>query len=301
MMLRTTPLVAIAVLLFATSCDRETWDPDDLLKGSSERETAILARGRDLYGTYCVGCHGAQGDGEGPAARFLSPKPRDLRKAKVKFAAVPSGSKPRDADLIATMDHGLRGTSMPSWRLLPADDKQAIVAYIKTFSEAWAKEPNAVPAPIKPDPFRKHPDRGVEEGERVYHGIAGCASCHPAYVTHAKVIEAMKAYDIPFTGFRADMYRSVEKDSEWGGPIKPPDFLSDLTKRASTKEELAEVISAGVGGTAMPSWGESLTDRQLWGLAYYVESLIQKRGTPEAKAIQQALDAQPAEKDAPQP
>ena len=37
----------------------------------------------------------------------------------------------------------------------------------------------------------------------------------------------------------------------------------------------------GVGGTAMPSWGATLTHQQLWGLAYYVESLIQKRGFNE--------------------
>jgi mono/diheme cytochrome c family protein len=54
-----------------------------------------------------------------------------------------------------------------------------------------------------------------------------------------------------------------------------------------------QVIAAGVGGTAMPSWGESLTDKQLWGLAYYVESLVQKRASAEAVEMKKALLSQP--------
>ena len=47
--------------------------------------------------------------------------------------------------------------------------------------------------------------------------------------------------------FRANLYESEEKDSDWGAPIKPPDFLIDRTKIADTKEELVRVIAAGVG------------------------------------------------------
>lgn len=289
----TTLLLSAAALLALSSCDRDNWTPDDLAHGTSPRSAATLQHGREQYTMYCVGCHGENGDGEGPAARFLSPKPRDLRKGRVKFAAVPAGTMPRDEDLIRTLNHGLSGTSMPSWRLLSGEDKLAIIAYVKTFSEVWQKESPGAPVPIKPDPWRKRPDRGIAEGERVYHGIAACSSCHPAYATHAAIVDHMKAFEIPFTGFRANLYESVEKDSDWGVPIKPPDFLSDRTKSATTKEELVVVIAAGVGGTAMPSWGDSLTDKQLWGLAYYVEQLIQKRGTPEAAALQKSLAEQP--------
>lgn len=36
------------------------------------------ARGRDLFMTYCQGCHGASGKGDGPAAPALGKKPADL-------------------------------------------------------------------------------------------------------------------------------------------------------------------------------------------------------------------------------
>ena len=60
------------------------------------------------------------------------------------------------------------------------------------------------------------------------------------------------------------------------------------------KESLVRVIAAGVGGTAMPSWGSSLTAKQLWGLAYYVESIAMMRGSPEAKTMRKSLLEQPA-------
>lgn len=276
-----------------SSCTTDVWGPDELLRGVSSKEAATLKRGREQYSLYCVGCHGENGDGEGQAARFLNPKPRDFRKGRVKFAAVPAGTLPRDEDLLNTLNHGLNGTSMPSWKLVGEEDKRAIVAYIKTFGEIWQKEaPGAVVA-VKPDPWRKHPERGVEEGERVYHGLAACSSCHPAYVTMPRIAEHMKAYDIALTGFRPDQYSSVEKDSDWGAPIRPPDFLIDRTKIAATKEELVRVIAAGVGGTAMPSWGATLTHQQLWGLAYYVESLIEKRESAEGYAMKKSLAEQP--------
>lgn len=275
------------------ACDKDVWGPDELAQGVSPRTERTLRRGREQYSMYCAGCHGEKGDGEGPAARFLSPKPRDFRKGRVKFAAVPANTLPRDEDLVNTINHGLHGTSMPTWNLISGEDKLAIVAYLKTFSEVWQKEAPGVPVPLKPDPWRKKPEKGIAEGERVYHGVAGCMSCHPAYATRAEIAEDMKSFEIPLTGFREDLYQSVEKESDWGAPIKPPDFLNDRTKIADTREELVHVIAAGVGGTAMPSWGDALTDKQLWGLAYYVESLILKRDTPAAAAMQAALEDQP--------
>ncbi len=293
--------LAIAGAITGLSCEKDDWSPDLLKSGSHDAKADVLRRGKEQYNMYCVGCHGEAGDGEGPAARFLDPKPRDFRKGRVKFAAVPAGTMPRDEDLMALLNHGLRGTSMPSWALIAENDKRAIVAYIKTFSEVWRKEAPGAAVPIKPDPFRKKPERGVEEGEKVYHGLAACFSCHPAYADKPTIAAAMKEADVPLSGFRPDLYESIVKESDWGAPIKPPDFLQDMTKFATTKEELAKVIAAGVGGTAMPSWGETLTDKQLWGLAYYVESLVQKRGSKEAAEMRAKLNGQPEYKPPPPP
>jgi mono/diheme cytochrome c family protein len=271
--------------------DPDAWDPDMLAHGTANAEQQVLAKGRASYSMYCVGCHGENGDGEGPAARFLDPKPRDFRKGRIKFAGVAAGDSPRDEDFERTIRGGLAGTSMPAWNLIPHDELRALIAYIKTFAEK--PRPPGATVPIPADPWVKKPEQGIEEGRRVYHGFAACMSCHPAYVTRSEIVTHQKSFDIAFAGFREGLYSSERKDSDWGAPILPPDFLADRMKSGSSKDDLVRVISAGIGGTAMPSWGTSLKPKQVWGLAYYVESLAAMRNSPEAAALRASLADQP--------
>jgi mono/diheme cytochrome c family protein len=73
-----------------------------------------LARGHELYLTYCVACHGADGNG-GPVAPYLSPAPRDLRA----IAARNGGSFPRmlvEGWIDGREPVGAHGTrEMPVW------------------------------------------------------------------------------------------------------------------------------------------------------------------------------------------
>jgi mono/diheme cytochrome c family protein len=266
-------MIRLLVLLSALpllGCAAESWSPDELTTGVSAKEAATLRRGRESYTRYCAGCHGDDGGGAGPAARFLDPKPRDLRKARIKFASVPSGSIPRDEDLDFVMVHGLTGTAMPAWPLLPQDERRDIIAYLKTFSDAWTKRPPGVPITIGQDPYRKDPAKGVELGERLYHARQ-CWTCHPGYVDEKKLVEYGAAQARP------ELSRSVLTDSQWGAKILPPDFTRDHLKSADDVNGLARVIASGVGGTAMPSWGTSLPPEEIWAIAHYVDSL-RKRG-----------------------
>jgi mono/diheme cytochrome c family protein len=65
------------------------------------------------------------------------------------------------------------------------------------------------------------------------------------------------------------------------------------------REDLYRTIGAGVGGAAMPTWQGNLPDENLWALVYYVQSLAEMRGKPEAYALREKLEAQP--KWVPQP
>jgi mono/diheme cytochrome c family protein len=83
-----------------------------------------------LYRNNCIRCHGTSGDGRGPAARLLSPYPRDFRMGKYKFKSTAQGKKPSRADLERTIRLGLPGTSMPSFGLLDDEDVTALVDYV---------------------------------------------------------------------------------------------------------------------------------------------------------------------------
>jgi mono/diheme cytochrome c family protein len=281
-----------AVLLaVCAGCSDEGWGPDQLGRGHTSSVTRQLSLGREVYATYCAGCHGEKGDGNGPAARFLDPKPRDFRVGRIKFAYVASGEAPRDDDYVRIVSQGLAGTAMPSFALLSAQERSAVVAYVKTFSKK-KQSPGSMPS-LGSDPFAKDPPRGIAVGKAAYHATAKCWSCHPAYEPWPEIARLTVEANLPNPEPAPDLYESHVKDSEWGTPIRPPDFLSDRVKTGAAVETLAPVISSGVGGTAMPTWGGVLEDRQIWGLAYYVRSLALLRGTEKAAQLRQSLH-QPA-------
>ncbi len=282
-----------ACLPTAAGCAPENWGPEALSRGSGDIDDETLALGKESYELYCSGCHGASGDGQGPAARFLEPKPRDFRVGMLKFASVAAGQPPHDDDYVNIITQGLAGTAMPSFRFIPKDEQQAIVVYLRTFITEPAEGPGER-VHIPSDPYRKNPQFGPPAGAALYHGLAECSSCHPSYATKDEILAFRKQFDMTSSEFRAAMYESVEKESDWGAPIKPPDFLRERIKTGSSKEEIVRVIATGVGGTAMPNWAATLKPKQLWALAYYIESIAALRGTPEGRALKASLSTEEA-------
>ena len=84
-----------------------------------------------LFREHCAHCHGVTGDGYGPTALFLNPYPRDYRKGIFKFTSTVDGAKARAADLKRTIVDGIPGTAMPAFSLLPEDEIDALVEYVK--------------------------------------------------------------------------------------------------------------------------------------------------------------------------
>ncbi len=108
--------------------------------------------GDGLYKRYCIGCHGLKGDGNGENAPYIDPKPRDFTLAQFKCRSTPTGTLPLDSDIISSMERGLRGSNMPSWLPLSDNNRQDLLAYIKTFSPRWKTEKPGAPIAIPPEP-----------------------------------------------------------------------------------------------------------------------------------------------------
>jgi mono/diheme cytochrome c family protein len=94
----------------------------------------IHGRKVGLFREHCVHCHGISGDGMGPTAAFLNPYPRDYRMGTFKFKSTEGKEMPTDADLGKVLEEGIPGTSMPSFRMLAEEDRQALVEYVKYLS-----------------------------------------------------------------------------------------------------------------------------------------------------------------------
>jgi len=56
------------------------------LHADQEQNAEQLEHGRIVYSEQCASCHGQEGKGDGSAARFLDPKPRDFTTAEWKYA-----------------------------------------------------------------------------------------------------------------------------------------------------------------------------------------------------------------------
>ena len=63
----------------------------------------MLAKGKTIYFKRCSFCHGLIGDGNGPAADFMDPRPRDFTIGTFKFRTTASCELPTDEDLFKTL------------------------------------------------------------------------------------------------------------------------------------------------------------------------------------------------------
>jgi mono/diheme cytochrome c family protein len=266
--------------------------------GGKEVSAAVLTEGERSYALYCRACHGDKGDGKGPAAPGLRPPPRDFTLGSFKFAAVMGGTLPNDDDFLRIVRFGLHGTAMRAWDGVPEKNLLEIVQYLKTFSPRWKEEEPGEAIVPTPDPWKGREDAGVERGKAVYHGLAQCLTCHPAFAPKRFIYEASKQLTgSGSTDFRSDMYLPELKDSDYGVKILPPDFtFSDLrsVRPDHQLEDLYRVITSGVGGTAMPTWRGALPEDDLWALAHFVDSLLKLKGTDvpdRLRAEWQAADA----------
>jgi high-affinity iron transporter len=87
------------------------------------RSAPSVERGRALYAQNCAACHGAQGHGDGPAAKGLDPAPSDFHdRARMVQRSV--------YGLYNTITLGVNGTSMASFAQLSEEDRWALAFFV---------------------------------------------------------------------------------------------------------------------------------------------------------------------------
>jgi mono/diheme cytochrome c family protein len=97
---------------------------------SAAAKPVSIERGRDLYKVNCTPCHGARGEGDGPAAAAYNPRPRNHTDAVYM-------SKLTDEDIAKVIQYGgaIKGMPMmPSNPALKGADLAAVVAYTRSLS-----------------------------------------------------------------------------------------------------------------------------------------------------------------------
>jgi cytochrome c oxidase cbb3-type subunit I/II len=243
---------------------RDLFEPQsvEIMDVTLPRSEEWIAHGKEVYERRCLGCHGVNGDGNGPAATFLyNQRPRNFNNAVFKFRLTKE-SIPTDGDLLRTISRGVRGTAMPAWYDLPINDRLAVIQYIKYVLAVdrsdpakpyafFTEEPPGPPLYIgkPPAPSQQLLDRGKEVWEQ-----AKCWECHGK-------------------SGKGDGEKAAGLKDDESFTVVPADLTSGQFKSGPAVEDIYRTMTTGLSGTPMPSYQDSLPDEDRWALSYYVLAL----------------------------
>jgi mono/diheme cytochrome c family protein len=274
------------------------------LLSNPEMSVEHLRRGQQIYQVRCAGCHGATGDGQGPAAAGLNPSPRDYRAGVFKFTSTPYGSKPTRDDLLRTLRNGAKGTSMPSFKLLPEEDLQAVIDYVLVLTHrgelerqlvAYAESENTIDADSVPalaadirQDWADAPQKVVLPMSRMIpYSDESVAIGKKAFLT-----EAAGWYKCHGEDGRGRVIENAPVE-----PGRPPVRAADLTAGmfhgGNRPIDIYRRIYSGINGTPMPAFEQFLASEpdNFWHLVHYVQYVagIRRREVQEQQAAWRKL------------
>lgn len=230
--------------------------------------------GKAPYDQWCAGCHGVEGRGDGPAAAYMLPQPRDFTRALYQIRSTPSGELPTDEDLMRIIDEGMPGTTMPGWEdALSRGQRRDILEYIKTFSPFF--EQFGTPEPME---FSRAP--GVDE---------------EVLATGAEVYQRIECYRCHGEMGRGEGNSAPTLEDEKERPVRAADLTENwLFTGGGSVEEIYRRLRTGLNGTPMPSQQDLLdagvvSEDELWALAHYVRSLSPEREPRVREVIRAAV------------
>lgn len=253
-----------------------------------EATEEFVEAGRGIYLRRCSFCHGLLGDGEGPAAKYLDPRPRDFTLGTFKFRTTHSGELPTDEDLFRTVSRGLVGTAMQSFDRdlikngLSEEERWQVISYIKTFAYEF-EDPELDPVatgkvislPSNPAPYDAET---IARGAKVFEK-AQCWSCHGKLG-------------------RGDGNKEFRED-DWGFPIRIRNVTHPWKIKAGDKvEDIYMRFTSGISGTPMPSFVKTLKEDERWDLANYIKSLqhqLTSHQTLKARLVEGDLPEDPTD------
>ena len=86
----------------------------------------LIDKGKKLFTTICVSCHGADGKGDGPAAAALSPKPRNFT-SKEGWV-----NGPKISQIFTTLSEGISGSGMAAYDYLTPEERISLAHYLRS-------------------------------------------------------------------------------------------------------------------------------------------------------------------------
>ncbi len=226
---------------------------EDAVQAEQGADRAAVER---LYLTRCAQCHGEEGAGDGPAADFLYPRPRDFTLGVFKYKTSHADSEfPYDRDLRKTIREGLPGTSMPAWgEILTEPQIDSLIGLIREFGE-WAEESD--------EDLGTEP---IELGERV--------ETTPESITRGAEVFKKACVQCHGEKGRGNITSGKKLKDDWGDRIWPRNLTRPETWRwTKDSKDIFQRISAGIRGTPMPEHTTTMPIEDRWHVADFAMTL----------------------------
>lgn len=245
--------------------------------GAGQAEAVAPAKvgidGVALYQRLCETCHGDQGDGNGLAARFLYPQPRNFRSGSFRFVTSVN-AVPSDQDLDRVLSLGLPGSAMFPYGHLSQDERKALIEVIRNFMregvvERVKREAAEFDEEVDPDELASILKTRLEAGDRVE------IPADPPAPDRASIERGRELYVKSCATCHGDTGKGdgvQEQKDESGVPIRPRDFTRGVFKGGRDRDQLYARVVLGVPGTPMPA-SPQLKPNETGDMINYILSL----------------------------
>ena len=260
------------------------------LLGGTEAEQDLLPLGQQVYQQRCQACHGTSGDGVGPAAEFLTPRPRDYRRGIFKFTSTTYGSKPRREDLIRTLQRGIPGTSMPSFARLPKREVEAVVDYVLALTHrgeleqllaAHASDEGELDEETAEQLANivarrwKDAERDVVEPETKMPPMSA-----ESIARGAEIFQKRECFKCHGRNGRGGLAGGIEVGLDsWGQKTAAADLTSGMLHGGQRPVDVYRRVYTGINGTPMPGFKDAFAEQpdDVWHLTHYILDLADQR------------------------
>ncbi len=260
------------------------------LIGADEQDEQMLKRGAAVYREHCQQCHGVSGDGNGLAAQYLTPRPRDYRMGVFKFTSTPYGYKPRREDLMRTIERGVTGTSMPSFARLPKKDLEAVTDYVLALTHrgelerllaATADAEGELDEEMTQDAIDTIESQWQQARQNVVEPETKMPPITPESVAAgAALFQKRECFKCHGHDGRGGLAGGIEVGNDvWGNKDPAADLTSGMLHGGQLPLDVYRRIASGINGTPMPAFRDAFPDDPdaIWQLAHFVLSLAEKR------------------------
>ncbi|MDF1666063.1 MAG: c-type cytochrome, partial [Planctomycetota bacterium] len=262
------------------------------LKTKYEEPSEAAKSGQKVYEQYCIGCHGVSGSGDGVAAAFLDPKPRNFNTGVFKFTSSVQGTLPTHEDLMKTVTEGLPGSSMPSFRLLPEAERKNVVEFIlhltrnvRYFKVLNAIVTDAIISADEEDPFTKEVLKEALDDDADILIVQEAKAMFPQTVEPELDSDSLVAGRLTFLKSckschgeagqgqtMRDPDGKVQLD-DFKEPSRPRDLTTGIFRHGTDSRSIWYRIKRGLDGAIMPTTGSASSD-DAWHTAHYVQLLF---------------------------